>query len=409
MYSKSATHFLATCGLCVLLTGCGTDVVRMSETPVPNPFAGSARFDPPVTGSLSSKSQTTGSATNDVVMAQPSTNSMGSIASAPLSAPTGSPVSTPEQAPLKPLPTTTLGAQPASPEPKKLAALTPDPAPVVVPQNSKAVAAASGNGKWVAQGGSMVTLADGETIGALSNRYGVPEDAIRGANGLTAKAKPPRGAKLVIPVYVADGGLVPTKAKPEPATKTASLAATAPVEAQAQAQAQAPSPAVKPTSKKTAVTEASTPAQVAALETTSPVVAPEPAESSKVANNAGFRWPARGRVIQAFGDKNGVKSTGINISLPQGTPIKAAEAGTVAYAGSEVKGFGNLVMIRHPDGWVSVYGNNSEIKVKRGDEIKRGQIIALSGQSGDVSAPQLHFELRKGSVPVDPAEHLSDD
>jgi len=104
-----------------------------------------------------------------------------------------------------------------------------------------------------------------------------------------------------------------------------------------------------------------------------------------------------------------VKSTGINISLPQGTPIKAAEAGVVAYAGSEVKGFGNLVMIRHSDGWVSVYGNASEIKVKRGDEIKRGQVIALSGQSGDVSAPQLHFELRKGSVPVDPVEHLSDD
>ena len=407
MYSKSAIHYLATCGLCVLLTGCGTDVVRMSESPVPNPFARSARFDPPVTGSLSSKSQTSDSATNDVVMAQPSSNTMGSISSAPLSAPTGSSASTPEQTPLKALPTTTIGAQPASPEPKKLAALTADPAPVVLPQNSKPLAAASGNGKWVAQGGSQVTLADGETIGALSNRYGVPEDAIRAANGLTAKAKPPRGAKLVIPVYVADGALVATRAKPEPATKTASLGATAPVEAQAQVPAVAP--VVKPNSKKTAVTEASTPAQVAALETTSPVVSPEPAETAKVANTAGFRWPARGRVIQAFGDKNGVKNTGINISLPQGTPIKAAEAGTVAYAGSEVKGFGNLVMIRHPDGWVSVYGNNSEIKVKRGDEIKRGQIIALSGQSGDVSAPQLHFELRKGSVPVDPAEHLSDD
>ena len=95
--------------------------------------------------------------------------------------------------------------------------------------------------------------------------------------------------------------------------------------------------------------------------------------------------------------------------VPEGTPIKAAEAGTVAYAGNEVKGFGNLVMVRHADGWVSVYANASEIKVKRGDIIKRGQVIALSGQSGDVSAPQLHFELRKGSVPVDPVEHLSED
>ena len=405
MYSKSAIHYLATCGLCVLLTGCGTDVVRMSETPVPNPFAGSARFDPPVTGSVSSKSQTSDSTSNDVVMAQPSSSSTGSITSAPLSAPTGSSASMSDQTPLKPLPTTTLAAQPASPESKKMAALSPDPSPIAVPQNSKPLLAASGNGKWVAQGGSQVTLADGETISALSNRYGVPEDAIRSANGLTTKAKPPRGSKLIIPVFVADGAAVPTKIKPDATTKTASLAVAAPVEAPAPATA----PVVKPSSKKTAVAEASTPAQVASLETTSPAIAPEPAETAKVANNAGFRWPARGRVIQAFGDKNGVKSTGINISLPQGTPIKAAEAGTVAYAGSEVKGFGNLVMIRHPDGWVSVYGNNSEIKVKRGDEIKRGQIIALSGQSGDVSAPQLHFELRKGSVPVDPAEHLSDD
>jgi murein DD-endopeptidase MepM/ murein hydrolase activator NlpD len=286
-----------------------------------------------------------------------------------------------------------------------MAALSPDAAPMVVPQNSKSVTAASGSGKWVAQGGSLVVLADGETISTLSGRYGVPEDAIRGANGLTAKAKPPRGAKLVIPVYVADGNLVPTKVKLETSAKTASLAITAPVETPTQASVSS----LKPSSKKPAVAEASTPAQVASLETTSPVAVSDPAVSSKVASNAGFRWPARGRVIQAFGDKNGVKSTGINISLPQGTPIKAAEAGTVAYAGSEIKGFGNLVMIRHPDGWVSVYGNNSEIKVKRGDEIKRGQIIALSGQSGDVSAPQLHFELRKGSVPVDPVEHLSDD
>jgi murein DD-endopeptidase MepM/ murein hydrolase activator NlpD len=380
-------------------------VVRQSGTPVPNPFAGSSRFDPPVTGSLSNKTQMSDSTSNDVVMAPAASSGTGSISSAPLSAPSGSSASTQAQVGLKPLPTTILAAQPVSSEPKKMAALSPEPTPIVVPQNSKPVSAASGNGKWVAQGGSQVALGDGETISTLSSRYGVPEDAIRGANGLTAKAKPPRGAKLIIPVYVADGTLVPTKVKPEVATKTASLAVTAPADTPAQAAA----PVAKTSLKKSAVAEASTPAQVASLETTSPVVAPEPAESAKVASNTGFRWPARGRVIQAFGDKNGVKSTGINISLPQGTPIKAAEAGTVAYAGSEIKGFGNLVMIRHPDGWVSVYGNNSEIKVKRGDEIKRGQIIALSGQSGDVSAPQLHFELRKGSVPVDPVEHLSDD
>jgi murein DD-endopeptidase MepM/ murein hydrolase activator NlpD len=354
-----------------------------------------------MTGSLSGKSQMSDGASNDVVMPQSSSGS--SISSAPLSAPSRSSASSQELVPLKPLASKTIAAQPVTADSKKVAALSPEP--VAVPQNSRSVLAGSGNGKWVAQGGSQVTLRDGETIAILANRYGVPEDAIRGANGLTAKAKLPQGSKLIIPIYLADGALVPSKAKQETLAKTASLAVTTPVETPPPVA----TPAVKGAAKKLAISEASSPAKLASLETTSPAVAPEPAESAKVSANAGFRWPARGRVIQAFGDKNGVKSTGINISLPQGTPIKAAEAGTVAYAGSEIKGFGNLVMIRHPDGWVSVYGNNSEIKVKRGDEIKRGQIIALSGQSGDVSAPQLHFELRKGSVPVDPVEHLSED
>jgi len=207
---------------------------------------------------------------------------------------------------------------------------------------------------------------------------------------------------LIIPVYVADGVPATGKGKTESGTKSAALSVTAPVINV--------NPATTPVlNKKSSVPDATTPTQVASLEASSSVAPTTPTEPSKVANAAGFRWPARGRVILGFGDKNGIKNTGINISLPQGTPIKAAEAGTVAYAGSEIKGFGNLVMIRHPDGWVSVYGNNSELKVKRGEEIKRGQVIALSGQSGDVSAPQLHFELRKGSVPVDPVDHLSDD
>ena len=401
MYSKSALRFLTTCGLCVLLTGCGTEIIRVSDkSPVPNPFAGSARFDPPTTGSLSSKAGADVNNGSDVIASPASPISNGSISSAPIEAPSGSNVdSASGQSALKPLATTTI-SQPS----KKLAALNVDPAPSLsVPQNSKAVPAASGNGKWIAQGGTEVTLGNGETIATLASRYGVPEDAIRGANGLTAKAKPPHGAKLIIPVFVADGGLTAAKTKPE-ATKAAALVTTAPTVVD---------PALKANGKKAdaakaaPAAQAAAPAKVASLDSTAPAVAP--VETTKPVAEAGFRWPARGRVILGFGDKNGVKSTGINISLPQGTPIKAAEAGVVAYAGSEVKGFGNLVMIRHSDGWVSVYGNASEIKVKRGDEIKRGQVIALSGQSGDVSAPQLHFELRKGSVPVDPVEHLSDD
>ena len=116
-----------------------------------------------------------------------------------------------------------------------------------------------------------------------------------------------------------------------------------------------------------------------------------------------FRWPAHGRVIQGF--KAG-SNDGINIAVPEGTVVKAAEAGVVAYAGSELKGYGNLVLIRHPNGYVSAYANNSDIMVKRGETVKRGQPIAKSGQTGNVTSAQLHFELRKGSTPVDPTGYL---
>ncbi len=93
--------------------------------------------------------------------------------------------------------------------------------------------------------------------------------------------------------------------------------------------------------------------------------------------------------------------------MPEGTQVKAAESGVVAYAGSELKGYGNLVLIRHPNGFVTAYAHNGDITVKRGDQVTRGQTIAKSGQSGNVSSPQLHFELRKGSTPVDPTNYLA--
>jgi len=121
-----------------------------------------------------------------------------------------------------------------------------------------------------------------------------------------------------------------------------------------------------------------------------------------------LRWPVKGRIIAGFGPKtNGQQNDGINLAVPEGTPIKAAEDGTVAYAGNELKGYGNLVLVRHPNGYVTAYAHAKELRVKRGDEVKRGQIIAKSGQTGNVDAPQLHFEVRKGQSPVDPIPLLS--
>lgn len=122
-----------------------------------------------------------------------------------------------------------------------------------------------------------------------------------------------------------------------------------------------------------------------------------------------FRWPVKGKIISEFGTKpNGSHNDGINVAVPQGTSVKAAENGVVAYAGSELKGYGKLILIRHANNWVSAYAHNDDIMVKRGDKVRRGQIISKAGSSGSVSQPQVHFELRKGSRPVDPTKYMKD-
>jgi murein DD-endopeptidase MepM/ murein hydrolase activator NlpD len=171
-----------------------------------------------------------------------------------------------------------------------------------------------------------------------------------------------------------------------------------------------------PTRNEASATPPTTKLAMADSSQTARVVEPAPAMSSQEAVKSaepagslpGFRWPVRGRVIVAFGPKpNGVQNDGINLAVPEGTPIKAAEEGVVAYAGSELKGYGNLVLVRHPNGFVTAYAHASDILVKRGETVKRGQVIAHAGQTGNVTSPQLHFEIRKGATPVDPSQYLS--
>jgi murein DD-endopeptidase MepM/ murein hydrolase activator NlpD len=176
------------------------------------------------------------------------------------------------------------------------------------------------------------------------------------------------------------GTLQPVAVAPAPATKMAAVAA--PVQSARLAQATAN------------VEEKTAEAPAKAAETTSALPT--------------FRWPVRGKVVTTYGAKtNGKSNDGINLAVPEGTPIKAAEDGVVAYSGNELKGYGNLVLVRHSNGYVTAYAHASELMVKRGDTIKRGQVIAKSGQSGEVASPQLHFEIRKGSSPVDPLQFLN--
>ncbi len=120
-----------------------------------------------------------------------------------------------------------------------------------------------------------------------------------------------------------------------------------------------------------------------------------------------FHWPVRGRVISRFGaKKGGLHNDGINIAAPRGAKVRAAENGVVGYAGNELRGFGNLLIVKHAGGWTTAYAHNDALLAKRGDKVKRGQVIARVGSTGAVARPQLHFEIRRGRRAVNPLRHL---
>ena len=137
------------------------------------------------------------------------------------------------------------------------------------------------------------------------------------------------------------------------------------------------------------------------------VAAAAPQAAVQAAGSSKLRWPVSGRVIAGFGGRSdGTHNDGINMSVPLGTEVHAAESGVVAYAGGELKGYGNLVLLRHDNGWVTAYAHNDELMVKRGDKVTRGQVIGKAGKTGTVDQPQVHFELRQGSKPVDPTPFM---
>jgi murein DD-endopeptidase MepM/ murein hydrolase activator NlpD len=313
---------------------------------------------------------------------------------------------------------------------------------------------------WTWEGGTPITVAPGETLEMISRQHGVPVSAIMQANNITSPAMVRPGNHLVIPRRMAS-----TAAYAPPTTRIATtvpgmpvgaprtaLAPTTgmhvvapgetlhsiarlygkPVMVLAKANNLPPDTMVKvgeriiiPDLQPGSIVAPRAQAPVAPLAgpnlatAESPhsarVATPEaPAQENtiKTAEPAGglpsFRWPVRGRVIASFGPTpNGSQNDGINLAVPEGTPVKAAEDGVVAYAGNELKGYGNLVLVRHSNGFVTAYAHASDILVKRGDTVKRGQVIAHSGQTGNVTSPQLHFEIRKGSTPVDPSQYLN--
>jgi murein DD-endopeptidase MepM/ murein hydrolase activator NlpD len=124
--------------------------------------------------------------------------------------------------------------------------------------------------------------------------------------------------------------------------------------------------------------------------------------------SARFAWPISGKVVANFGPAGGgLHNDGINIAAPTGSEVRAADNGVVAYAGNELRGFGNLLLIKHADGWTTAYAHNEKLLVQRGDTVTQGQVIATVGRTGNVDSPQLHFEVRKGTQAMNPTEFLA--
>ncbi len=280
----------------------------------------------------------------------------------------------------------------------------------------------------------------GDSLWLISQRYDVPIAALVRANGLKEPYTIYRGTTLRIPgrTEPPPKDIVEASEKPKPGRKSAAArtaagappvprpapvaraeappssgpaasrsrdAATAPRRASAPASASTTAPrkeaAAEPAPRQAA--EKPAPRTVA-----KPPVAPVQTALKPLPPRAGrFLRPLAGPVVTGFGPQpDGLHNDGINIAATRGAAVHSAEAGRVAYAGNELPGYGNLLLIRHRGGWVSAYAHNDRLLVARGDEVQRGQRIALVGSSGRVTTPQLHFELRRQGRAVDPAPHL---
>ncbi|PSO29683.1 LysM peptidoglycan-binding domain-containing M23 family metallopeptidase [Bradyrhizobium sp. MOS002] len=272
------------------------------------------------------------------------------------------------------------------------------PAPLMAPvAAAPALAPAARPVAAVAAPSSTHFVNHGDTLASIARKNHISAAELARANGLDPSAKLKLGARLAVPGAKTAAVAAPLAAAPVGA---------APVVGTLQPVAAAPAPATK-------MAAVAAPVQSARLAQATANVEDKAAEApAKAAETTSalptFRWPVRGKVVTSYGAKtNGKSNDGINLAVPEGTPVKAAEDGVVAYSGNELKGYGNLVLVRHSNGYVTAYAHASELMVKRGDTIKRGQVIAKSGQSGEVASPQLHFEIRKGSSPVDPLQFLN--
>ena len=268
-----------------------------------------------------------------------------------------------------------------------------------------------------------VPVRPGQTLSGIAHEHHVPMRSLAEANNLFPPYRIEVGSTLTIP-----RAGQPAAASPPaplavlPSSTPAAAAASPRIEAAAvdrlppalaekppavatPAAAAIPPPATEPARPEPKPAGAPpAPNGTAASESTAPAAAPTP----PVQSGSAFQWPVRGHVLAGYGSgRDGTHNDGINIAAPRGAAVEAADAGVVAYTGNELRGYGNLILIKHPNGWISAYAHCDLILVKRGDKVARGQVIARVGSTGNVGEPQLHFELRRGNRAVDPREFLA--
>ena len=253
---------------------------------------------------------------------------------------------------------------------------TLEPAPQAVATPAAPTLSAADDGDPKSAGKHRVK--PGDSLSRIAAVSGVSVDALKRANGLKTDSIRV-GQTLTIP---AQSQLASVEKSAPAGTSTSQVSQAKPEETAEHASAYA-----KPETTPKPVASATTP------------------ESSGLSQ---FRWPVKGRVVTQYREKDGSQiNDGIDISVPEGTAVRAAENGVVIYAGNDIETYGNLLLVRHQNGWVSAYAHNKSFDVKKGASIRRGQIIARSGRTGHAKQPKLHFELRKNSEPVNPLDHLA--
>jgi murein DD-endopeptidase MepM/ murein hydrolase activator NlpD len=250
-------------------------------------------------------------------------------------------------------------------------------------------------------GATMIQVQRGDTLFGIARRYRQPVRLLIAANHLTPPYRLESGQRL----------MVPSADTPMPPTISYVSAVSLPPPGQRRdarpALAAAPPPDEHREQRFATATTARPPE---AVQPATAALAPPRDQPPPPSGPRGFIWPVHGRVVEAFGSsRNGTQNDGINIAARAGAPVYAAAAGEVVYAGNELRGYGNLVLIKHEGGYLTAYAHNSALLVHKGEHVARGQTIARVGATGSVHEPQLHFEIRLGRNPVDPARFLPAD